>query len=147
MEAIAIESSIWIEAPIERAWQAVTEPARLTSWYAPLHAWEIPVLAVGERVKFDNSDTEALYATIEVVDYLHQFTLRWDASDDDQVVLTTSFLLTSENGGTRVTLRESGYESVPENERQQWLDAVGSGYIQSMENLKAYLEGQSLPHQ
>ena len=145
-QAITVERNIWIDASLERAWRAVTDAKQLTQWYATYFAWEISALTVGGRIKFHNSDTEVLSAIIEVVNPPHEFTLHWDASVHYGVVLVTSFLLAAEEGGTRVTIRESGYEQVPADERQQWLDATGGGYTMSMENLKAYLEGRSLPH-
>lgn len=147
MESVSVKRSIWINAPPERAWSAVTDPKQLTRWYATQFAWEIPSLAVGSRLKFHNSDTEILHATIEVVNPPREFTVRWEPSAHYSVVLVTSFLLTAENGGTRVTIHESGYEGVPADERQEWLDATGHGYAMSVENLKAHLEGQALPHQ
>jgi hypothetical protein len=60
--------------------------------------------------------------------------------------LVTSFLLQEENGGTRATISESGYELLPDDVRQQWMDATGGGYTMSMENLRAYVEGRSLPY-
>lgn len=146
MTAISVENSIWIDAPVERAWQAITDPALLTKWYATNYAWEIPVLEVGARVKFHNSETEILDATISVLRPPEQFTLLWDAEAHHGVQLVTSFMLEAENGGTRMTIRETGYEHVPADERQAWLDATGSGYPLSLENLKALLEGRSLPH-
>jgi uncharacterized protein YndB with AHSA1/START domain len=146
-QQLAVERSVWIDTPIERAWKAVTEPEQLTQWYATNYSWEIPTLAVGARIRFHNSDTEALGAAIEVVDPPREFTVRWDPSAHYGVVLVTSFRLAEENGGTRVTIYESGYESVPADERQEWIDATGVGYAMSVENLKAHLEGQTLPHQ
>ena len=144
---VAVERSIWINTTLEKAWRAVTEPEQLTRWYATNYAWEIPALAVGATIKFHNSDTEVLLATIEALDPLHQFTLRWQSDPQYPTVsLVTTFMLEGEDGGTRVTISESGYETVPENERQQWLDNTGGGYTMSMENLKAYLEGRPLPH-
>jgi hypothetical protein len=58
----------------------------------------------------------------------------------------TSFILIEENGGTRATICETGYEAVPEDERQQWIDSTSAGYTMSMENLKAFVEGRPLPH-
>lgn len=142
MEAIAIERSIWIAAAREQAWRAVTEPEQLEKWYATNFKWEIPALQVGATVKFYNSDTDILMATIEVVDPPRQFALRWQMEPE----LVTSFTLADENGGTRVTLRESGYEGVPADERAAWLNQTGEGYTMSMENLKAHLEGRSIPH-
>lgn len=97
--------------------------------------------------KAPEKHTDLQIATIEVVDPPRQFTLRWHSSQEYPAVsLVTTFLLVEENGGTRVTHHESGYESIPAAERQQWLDATGAGYTLSMENLKAHLEGRSLPH-
>jgi hypothetical protein len=35
MRKMAIERSIWIAAPRERVWQAVTDPAQIVQWFAP----------------------------------------------------------------------------------------------------------------
>jgi uncharacterized protein YndB with AHSA1/START domain len=145
MEQATVERSIWIAAPRERVWQAVTDPQQLEQWYATNFKWEIPVLEVGATVTFYHSDTDILLATIEVVDLLRLFRLRW-APVEQGVVLVTSFLLEEENGGTRATITETGYDAVPEDQRQQWLDSTGAGYTMSMENLKAYLEGRLIPH-
>jgi uncharacterized protein YndB with AHSA1/START domain len=142
--SLSVERSIWIAAPRERAWAAVTQPEHLDRWYATYYRWEIPVLQVGATVKFLNRDNDAdlQVATIEVVDPPREFTLRWHGNPE----LVTTFRLEEENGGTRATIRESGYEAVPDNERAEWIDATGKGYTLSMENLKAHLEGRNLPH-
>jgi hypothetical protein len=44
-----------------------------------------------------------------------------------------------------MTIRESGYEAVPEDERQAWLDQTGDGYAVSVANLKALVEGIPFP--
>ena len=145
MEKATVERSIWIAAPRERAWRAITDPKQLEQWYATNFKWEIPALHVGATVTFYNSDTDILHATIEVVDPLRQFRLRW-APVERGVVLVTTFLLEEENGGTRATITETGYESLPEDERRQWIDSTAAGYAMSMENLKAYVEGRPIPH-
>jgi uncharacterized protein YndB with AHSA1/START domain len=151
MEAIAIERSVWIAVPREQAWQAVTQPQHLDQWYATFYRWDIPALQVGAPVRFYGKDPDTASdiqtATIEVVDPPREFTLRWQSPDGyPTVALVTSFRLVEENGGTRVTIHESGYENVPEAERQDWLDATGGGYGMSVENLKAHLEGRPLPY-
>ena len=149
MEAVTVERSVWIATSPERAWEAVTRPEHLNKWYATYYHWEIPTLQVGTMVKFYNKEDRAdsQIATIEIVDQPRQFTLRWQPDKQyPAMTLITTFTLAEENGGTRVTLRESGYEAIPENERQEWFDATANGYTMSMENLKAYLEGRSIPH-
>jgi uncharacterized protein YndB with AHSA1/START domain len=149
MDPIAVERHIWINAPRERVWQAVTDPKQLSQWYATYYHWEIPALHVGATVTFYNKDNrqDAQVATIEVLNPPQEFTVRWQPhAEYPAVSLVTSFLLSDERGGTRATIRESGYEGVPEDERQQWLDATGGGYAMSMENLQAFVEGRAIPH-
>jgi uncharacterized protein YndB with AHSA1/START domain len=146
MEKLVVERTIWIAAPRERVWPAITEPAQLERWYAPGCPWKIPALQVGATATFYNTATETLLATLEVVDPLRQFTLRWqpEALYPDTTLVTT-FLLEEENGGTRVTITEAGYETLPEEIRQKRFDETGEGYGISMENLKAYVEGRDIP--
>jgi uncharacterized protein (TIGR02246 family) len=146
MEKLAVERTIWIAAPRERAWRAVTEPEQLNRWYATYYHWHIPALQVGATVKFYNKDdeTDMQLATIEVVDPPRQFTLRWQPDREyPAMTLVTTFRLKEENGGTSVTISESGYEAMPAEARQRWLEAVGQGYSMSVENLKAHVEGRT----
>jgi uncharacterized protein YndB with AHSA1/START domain len=145
LEPIAVERSIWIDAPPEKVWPALTDPEKLTQWYATRFKWAIPTLAVGATATFFNGVDEPLTAVIDVLDPPREFRLRW-AAYGETPALVTAFLLIPENGGTRATIRESGYEAVPPEERQQWLEATGSGYAKSVENLKAFCEGRRLPY-
>lgn len=148
MEPAAVERSIWINSTPERVWNAVTDPHQLSQWYATNYAWEIPVLAVGARVTFHNGPDDALNATIDTLDRPRQFSVRWDPIQEPphKVTLVTHFLITAENDGVRVTIRETGYEALSPDERRAWMEATGGGYSMSVENLKALVEGQPLPH-
>jgi uncharacterized protein YndB with AHSA1/START domain len=149
MQATTVERSIWIDAPRDRAWEAVTKPEHLNQWYATSYHWEIPAMILITTVTFYNKDDRAdsQVATIEIVDPPRQFTLRWQPDKQyPAMILITTLRLVEENGGTRVTIHESGYEAIPENERQEWFDATTNGYTMSMENLKAYLEGRSISY-
>jgi uncharacterized protein YndB with AHSA1/START domain len=141
MEVIAVERRVWINAPRQRVWQALTEPKHLERWYAPGCPWAIPALKVGETVKFYNTDTDIQLATIEVVESPHQFTLRWQLDPmRPEITLLNTFLLEDENGGTRVIATQAGYESLPDDIRQQQLDQDADAYTAIVESLKEYLE-------
>jgi uncharacterized protein YndB with AHSA1/START domain len=147
MEKIAVERSVWIHAPINRVWLAVTDAQQLSQWYATYYKWEIPSLKVGAQVKFFNGENDIVHATIVVVDPPREFTVRWEADKNyPSMSLVTSFRLAEENGGTRATIFESGYEMMPETERQEWIEAVDKGYSMSVENWKAFVEGRPLPY-
>lgn len=155
MEKIGVERSIWIDAPIEKTWEAVTDPVKLGEWYAPGSPWKISLLEMGAGVEFHHSpnrhhsatEVTVLKATIISLDPPREFGLRWDPDATyPEMVQITTFTLTEEDGGTRATIDESGYEGIPANERQEWLDSISSGYGMSMENLKAMVEGREVPH-
>lgn len=149
MEKVTVTT--WINAPCEDVWSAITEPAHLQKWYVVNCAWEnptlqdfaslgllpqfyavdcsweIPHLQVGAAVKLHHAEGDTHLAIIESLDLFRQLTLRWE-------ILVTDFRLLAEDGGSRLTITESGVEPY----RYE-------GYQMSIENLKAYLEGQPIP--
>src|SRR5688500_1575168 len=141
MEVLAVERSVLIDAPRQRVWEAVTDPAQLKEWYAPGCPWEIPALQPGATIKFHNTDTDIQLATIEVVKPLQEFTLRWQLDPAHPgITLLNSFLLEEENGSTRVTVSQAGYESLPDGMREEQLRQDADAYTAIAESLKSYLE-------
>ncbi|WP_245809700.1 SRPBCC family protein [Cohnella massiliensis] len=58
MSQVTVMRTIWIDAPQERVWQAVTEAEQLSRWYAPGSPWEIPELREGATLYFHHSPNE-----------------------------------------------------------------------------------------
>ena len=139
----SVTISRWIATAPERAWQAITDPQQLEQWFAPGCAWEIDTLAVGGTVKFYNTPDDIALHTIETLDPPHEFALRWYEQDNPML---TTFRLTAENGGVRVTVIESGFAALPIAVRAKRLAQTAMGYTGSLENLQALLEGRSIPH-
>ena len=142
MEVLTVERSVLIDASPQRVWQAITDPAQLEQWYAPGCPWEIPALQVGETVKFHNTDTDIQLATIEALKPLQMLTLRWQLDPTHPgITLLNSFHLEEENGDTRVTVSQAGYESLPDGMREEQLRQDADAYTAIAESLKTYLEG------
>ena len=137
MGRIAIERSIWIAVPRERVWQAVTDPAQIAAWFAPGTSFSQNGNIISIRVGEDDMEV----ALIEVFDPPRQLTTR---SLPDRALATT-YTLEEENGGTRFTVTETGFEALSEEARQARLDQDDQGWIMALENLNAYIEGRSLP--
>ena len=141
MERLTIERSVLIAASPQVVWNAITEPKHLEQWYAPGCPWEIPALQPGATVKFHNTDTDIQLATIEVVEPLREFTLRWQLDPmHPGLTLTNAFRLEPENGSTRVTISQTEYESMTDDMRQQQFDQDAEAYTAIAESLKSYLE-------
>ncbi len=141
METLVVEHSVLIDASPEVVWDAITDPKHLEQWYAPGCPWEIPALQQGATIKFHNTDTDIQLATIEVLAPLREFTLRWQLDPmHPGLTLTNTFLLVPENDSTRVTVSQAGYESLPDDIRQEQLEQDGQAYTAIAESLKSYLE-------
>jgi len=141
MEQLTVERSIWIDAPRERVWQAVTDPEQIAQWFLP------PFL--GAQMKRDDSgqllvsmgDMDIAIAALEGVDQPRQVISR---GVPDRLLATT-YTLEEEKGGTLVTVTMSGFESLSEDARQERLGPSGAAWEKALANLKAYIAGTELP--
>ena len=138
MEKIAIQRSIWIAAPRVRVWQAVTDPAQIAQWFAPGTTFS----QNGNTLSVRMGETDVEVAVIELFDPPRHMTTR---SLPDRAI-TTTYTLEEENGGTRFTVTETGFEALSEEARQERLDQNDRGWEMALENLKASLDGRNLPH-
>jgi uncharacterized protein YndB with AHSA1/START domain len=144
---LATERSIWINAPRERVWQAVTDPAQIQMWMSPNTPWQLSALEIGGRFYVHNAETnsEMYVEVIELLDPSHQLATRTVPEPPDTIVKGKIYTLTEENGGTRLTVMLSGYEQEPEETRWGNMEQNTFGFGMMLQNTKAYLEGQELP--
>ena len=141
MEKLTLERSVLIAASPQIVWDAITDPKHLEQWYAPGCPWEIPALQAGATVKFHNTETDIQLATIKDLEPLKRFTLRWQLDPmHPGLTLTNTFLIEPENGSTRLTVSQAGYESLPEDMRQVQREQDAGAYTAIVESLKKYLE-------
>ncbi|WP_155590874.1 SRPBCC family protein [Lysinibacillus cavernae] len=125
-----MNSTIWIDAEIEKVWQAITEEQSLTRWYAPGSTWDIPKLAAGERMTFtlmpnahnQLSDPLPMQLTIQQVNKYEVFSFYLEVPET--VIAIT---LAEQHNGTTVSFNMTGYDA-------------------SLANLKALLEGDEIPY-
>ena len=143
MTEMTVERTIWIDAPRERVWQAVTESDQINVWWGGDY-WEITALQVGATIKFGNPD-DLMLATVAVVDPPREFSIQWPPQPQyHSIPIYTTFRLAEENGGTRVTVTETGFEALSEDIRQQRFDSTAKGYETVLAGLKKHVEQSAL---
>ena len=145
-KSFAVERSIWIAAPRERVWSAITDPTQLENWFSPGTSWKLTALEAGGRLFIPDPETgdETNVQVIQLVDPPQQFvTHSLPASPGSSEV--TAYLLQEERGGTRLTITNSGYELLPEDGRWSAMEQNAFGFGMMLENLRSYIEGQDLP--
>jgi uncharacterized protein YndB with AHSA1/START domain len=136
-----VTRDIWINAPRELVWGAITNADTIMKWWGD--TWIIHRLEVGGKIEFGQPG-DMLNATIAVLDPPRQFSIHWPSQPNYQADNAyTIFDLAEENGGTRITVTETGYETLSGAERQERMDRTGNGYTMVLANLKAYIEGSA----
>lgn len=145
-KSFAVERSIWIAAPRERVWSAITDPIQLESWFSPGTSWKLTALEAGGRLFIPEPETgdETNVQVIQLVDPPQRFvTHSLPASPGSSEV--TAYFLQEERGGTRLTITNSGYELLPADGRWSAMEQNAFGFGMMLENLRAYIENQDLP--
>jgi len=142
-----IETSILLHAPIERVWRAIADPVSFGTWF---------------RVKIDTPFTEDQPATghitypgyehlrweitVRKMDEPHLFAFTWhpyaidpaaDYSEEQPTLV--EFRLQPDEGGTRLTVIESGFARLPVHRYSDAFRANSSGWEQQMNNIAAYV--------
>jgi uncharacterized protein YndB with AHSA1/START domain len=145
-EKLAIERSIWINAPRERVWRAITDPEQIRQWFSPGSTFKSTGTEVGARLYIENPETgaEMYVQTLEVVEAPHRLITR-SVPEATEPAYDTAWTLTEENGGTRLTLTYSGYELEPVDTRWRNMEENAFGFGMMLQNVKAVVEGESLP--
>lgn len=143
----SVERSIWIKAPRPRVWQAVTDPKQMQQWFSPNTVWTLTALAPGGRLFTRDGETDAeQYAqVVTIVDPPYHFAIR-TTSEPDETQNITEYVLREEDGGTRLTVVHSGFITTPVEQRHAGMEQNAFGFGMMVANIKAFVEGQVLPH-
>jgi uncharacterized protein YndB with AHSA1/START domain len=138
-EKLTVERDIWIKAPRERVWQAITNADTIQQWWGDY--WDIPTLEVGATIKFGTKD-DPMLATIAVLDPPREFVIQWPPQEQyHSIPILTRYVLEEENGGTRINVSETGFEALPDDIRQKRYESTAQGYATVLADLKKLLEG------
>ncbi len=137
-----IEREITVKAPRERVYQAITDPAQITSWFPDVV--EGGTLEVGQRPVF--VFTEFKHKTsiyVESAKPFEYFAYRWVPGGagiigDVLAVPNTlvEFFIEEVAEGTKVTLKESGFASLPPEMAEKSLKENSGGWEYMMNRLE-----------
>lgn len=141
MEALAVERRIWIDASRDRIWQAITEPDQIVKWLVPNLPDAQMQRAEDGKLTMHLGPVSIDIAALEGIQPQRQVTSR---SLPDKLI-TTTYMLDEDNGGTNVTVSMHGFEALLPNTQQERLDLSNQAWEKALSNLKAYINGETLP--
>jgi uncharacterized protein YndB with AHSA1/START domain len=137
----AVELEITIQAPVETVWQTLVSAEHRRGWWSYLELEPRPGGLVIERWRNDAGREVTTAGEVLELESPHRLRCTW--RDDDWSAATQLELdLRSEDATTRVRLRHVGWERLGED-GARLAAAHRVGWQTHLENLKAFVEGQS----
>lgn len=132
----AIERDLDLAAPPSRVWRVLTDPVALGHWFCDEAAFSAEPGADGTFAWHGRGHTAF---RVERVEPPRHLAWRWACDpgvplDDGPATLVEWWLVPAEDGGTRLTIRESGFL-----ERDQRRRRV-PGWLEALRSLSQYLE-------
>lgn len=138
----AITKEILVNAPQERVYGAIADPTQITQWFPD----EVEgTFEIGERptLRFGDFKTRIYVEAAKPFSY---FAYRWVpggvAVTGDVLELQNTlveFFIEKVAEGTKVTLKESGFASLPEETAQKSLEMMQGGWTSMMGRLEKEL--------
>ncbi|MBI41486.1 MAG: vanillate O-demethylase oxidoreductase VanB [Leptospiraceae bacterium] len=137
-----IERSVHIEASLEVVWTALTDHRQFGEWFqvALDQPFEVGQLSTG-KMTYPGYEGYPWRARIEKMEENRVFAFSWSHEDQEGDAETrVEFHLQTENNGTLLTVKETGFDGLPEDARLKILRSNEEGWKIQLQNIKEYSE-------
>jgi len=143
----SVTRSIRIAAPVENVWAAVTEPEHVSRWFGRLELDGREATASGS---LSWPDGTRIPIRIEAIDPLRSVSYRWGNDDaladapaelDESSSTVFTFTLTAVDGGTELTVLETGFEATSDPVYN--LESHRTGWNEELDKLVALVESEA----
>lgn len=152
-DTYSVRRTIRIAASIDKVWQAVTEPAHISRWFGRT---ELAGVGVGATGTMTFPDTEPFSLRVEACEEPRLIAYRWNNDDayreandgsvgehadplSDEHTTVFTFTLDEIDGGTQLTVVETGFERTSDPAVN--LESHRGGWTSELDKLVALLEG------
>ncbi|MGH7468354.1 MAG: SRPBCC family protein [Longimicrobiales bacterium] len=142
-----IEKRITLRVPQSRVWRALTRAEEFGAWFGVKLEGEFAEgAAVRGRITIKGYEHALLEVLVERIEPERFFSYRWhpyavDAQVDYSAEPTTlvEFRLQEVEGGTQLTIVESGFDRIPAARRAQAFRMNDAGWNGQMKNIERYV--------
>ncbi|GAA4563038.1 SRPBCC family protein [Micromonospora coerulea] len=136
-----IERTVRVDRPVERVWAAITTAEGLGAWFSD--SAEID-LRVGGTAKLTWDSGDAAQLRVERLEPMTVFGYTWGINglpDHDPRRTYVEFTLTPDDGGTTVSVVETGFAQLEPDDYRKAFDSNTRGWAAELDELVAYLHG------
>jgi uncharacterized protein YndB with AHSA1/START domain len=144
-----IEKNILLRAPRSRVWRALTDAQEFGTWFRVNLDGRFEV---GKRIRgkitYPGYEHLTMDVMVEVMEAAKLFSYRWhpgatEVGVDYSAEPTTlvEFRLEDAEGGTMLTIVESGFDKVPKERRDEAFRSNDQGWTEQVQNIRRHVEG------
>jgi uncharacterized protein YndB with AHSA1/START domain len=136
-----IERTVHVTQPLDRVWAAITTAEGLGTWFGNDARIDLRVGGTAE-LSWTSGDTAEL--RIERIEPQTVFGYTWSISglpDDDPRRTYVEFTLSPDDGGTTITVVESGFAQLDDDTHDKAFGGNTEGWASELGELVAYLGG------
>lgn len=145
-----IEKQVTFDAQRSRVWNALTDVQQFNQWFGvSLTSPFSPGAEVSGNMRIPNYEHVTMSIWIETLEPERYFSFRWhpyaiEEGVDYSAEPTTlvSFTLEDADGGTSLTIVESGFDAIPESRRAKAFSMNARGWAGQAENIRKFLAAQ-----
>jgi len=149
MQTDRIEKRIELKAPVSRVWTAITDHEEFGQWFrvkldGPFVAGQVST----GHITYPGYEHLKWNAVVQKMEPERLFSFTWHPYAVDQSVdyskdepTLVEFRLEPAEGGTVLTVTESGFDKLPAHRRDQAFRSNDGGWAQQMENIRKHVGG------
>lgn len=148
-ETDRIEKNILLRAPRSRVWRALTDAQEFGTWFRVNLDGRFEV---GKRIRgkitYPGYEHLTMDVMVEAMEAEKLFSYRWhpgatEIGVDYSAEPTTlvEFRLEDAEGGTMLTIVESGFDKVPKERRDEAFRSNDEGWTEQLQNIRRHVEG------
>lgn len=142
-----IEKRVEIKAPLSKVWNAISDYKKFGEWFCV--KVEGPFV-VGEMSKgnitypgYEHVEWQAVIQKIEPEKYFsytwHPYAVDPKVDYSDEVPTLVEFKLEEIDGGTLLTVTESGFDKIPQRRQLEAFRMNDGGWTEQIQNIKNYV--------
>ena len=143
-----VEKVVVLAAPVARVWRAITDHVEFGKWFRVRldSPFEVGATTTG-RMTYPGHEDVKWESLTEQLDHERMFAFSWSPSAIDPdteyergAKIRVEFRLEPVEGGSRLTITESGFQQFPETKRLEVLRSNTEGWNIQAKNIAAYVE-------
>lgn len=143
-----IEKEILLRAPRSRVWRALTNAEEFGTWFrVKLEGGFAVGKSTKGRITSPGYEHATMEVTVERMDAEELFSYRWHPYDAEpkegasEPTTLVEFRLQDADGGTLLTVTESGFDQLPAGRRDEAFRQNSEGWSIQVENIQRHVAG------